>query len=176
MAKNKAHPTIRCVDPLNLVQEKAYEGDIGLDLVAASDPLIVGHRLRDNDWKHIDYIEYDTGISACLDDISAKNSGIFLFPRSSISRHWLTLCNSVGVIDHGYRDTIKVRFKYIPQPSDYLVFEDWLILRPDIERMYKRGDKIAQLIFFNLIHPIKKNVEKLPVSDRGLKGFGSSGD
>lgn len=171
----KDNPTLNCVDALNLLQQKSYEGDIGTDLVSASDPLIMGHRLRDNDWKHIDYIEYDTGISMCLDDLTAQNTGIFLFPRSSISRYWLTLCNSVGVIDHGYRDTIKVRFKYIPQPSDYIVFEEWLILRPNMDRIYKRGDKIAQLVFLNLTHPVKNSVENLSNSERGLKGFGSSG-
>jgi len=176
MQSKKAISTLNCVNPLGLLCDKAYEGDLGIDLTSASDPLIVGHRLRDNDWKHIDYIEYDTGISACLDDDTSKKSGVFLFPRSSISRYWLSLCNSVGVIDHGYRDTIKVRFKYIPQPSDYLVFEEWLILRPSMDRIYKRGDKIAQLVFLDVTHPIIKNVENLPKSQRGTKGFGSSGN
>tara|TARA_B100000214_G_scaffold248641_1_gene182671 strand:- start:564 stop:1079 length:516 start_codon:yes stop_codon:yes gene_type:complete len=164
-----------CVDPLGLIEKQAYEGDIGIDLRSISDPLIVGHRLRDNDWKHIDYIEYDTGIKLCLDDSISTKHGVFVYPRSSLSRYNLSLCNSVGVIDPGYRDTIKLRFNYIAQPSDYIVFEKWLILRPSNDRIYQRGDKIAQLVFHSILHPSIIPVENLPDSERGKKGFGSSG-
>ena len=163
-----------CVDPLKLIEGSAYKGDIGLDLRTTSDPKIVGHQLRANDWKHIDYIEYDTNIKVALDPKSSKSVGAFLYPRSSISRYNLTLCNSIGVIDPGYRSTIKARFKYVPQPSDYIVFEKWLILRPSMDRIYQRGDKIAQLVFQSIHHPNLVNVKSLPKSERGEKGFGSS--
>ena len=151
----KNAPKLHCIDPLNLLKGEAYEGDIGIDIKALSDPLIVGHRLRDGEWKYIDYIEYDTGIKACLDGKSSQSHGMFLYPRSSISRYHLSLCNSVGVIDPGYRDNIKVRFKYISQPCDFMVFEKWLILKPDMSRIYKRGDKIAQLVFH--VSPVQRS-------------------
>ena len=168
--------TIDTVDPLDSLSGHAYEGDIGLDIKAASDPLIVGHNLRENDWKHIDYIEYDTNVKISMKEKFTQKYGIFLFPRSSIARHHLSLCNSVGVIDHGYRDTIKVRFNYLPQPSDYMVFEKWLILKPNIERIYQRGDKIAQLVFLKTGFPSVNKVKVLKNSERGINGFGSSGD
>ncbi len=164
-----------CVDPLGIIDGKAYQDDIGIDIKSLSDPLIVGHQLREGEWKHIDYIEYDTGIKACLDEKSSLNYGIFLYPRSSISRYHLHLCNSVGVIDPGYRDSIKVRFKYIPQPCDYTIFEKWLILKPDMARIYRRGDKIAQLVFHKIRHPQIIRTENLSNTERGEKGFGSSG-
>lgn len=164
-----------CVDPLKLIEGKAYEGDIGIDLRALSDPLVVGHNLRKNQYKHIDYIEYDTNIKISLDQKSSSKIGSFLYPRSSISRYNLSLCNSIGVIDNGYTDTIKVRFNYVPQPSDYIVFEKWLIIEPSLDRIYQRGDKIAQLVFHKLSHPQIINVKDLPKTERGEKGFGSSG-
>ena len=167
---------IDTVDPLDSLTENTYEGDIGLDIRAASDPLIVGHNLRENEWKHIDYIEYDTNVKISMRQSFTEQYGTFLFPRSSISRHHLSLCNSVGVIDHGYRDTVKVRFNYLAQPSDYIIFEKWLILRPDMARIYKRGDKIAQLVFLKTGHPSINKVEVLENSERGVNGFGSSGD
>ena len=163
---------IKYVDPHDFLSGAAYEGDSGIDLRAASDPLIVGHNLQENDWKYIDYIEYDTNI--CIAPDSADMSCL-LFPRSSISRYNLMLANSVGVIDPGYRDTIKVRFKYISQPADYQVFEKWLILKPSLDRIYKRGDKIAQIIFSPLLRPTWEKTLELPDSDRGKGGFGSSG-
>ena len=172
----KDSPTIDIVDPLDSLAGNAYEGDLGFDIKAASDPTIVGHNLRENDWKHIDYIEYDTNVKVSMKEKFTHQYGIFLFPRSSISRHHLSLCNSVGVIDHGYRDTIKVRFNYLPQPADYMVFEKWLILRPDLERIYQRGDKIAQLVFLKTVLPSINKVKNLKDSERGLNGFGSSGD
>ncbi len=163
---------ISYIDPYDFLAGAAYEGDAGIDLRAASEPLIMGHRLKGNEWKHIDYIEYDTNIKIAP---SKTKTTTFLFPRSSVSRYNLILANSVGVIDSGYRDTIKVRFKYVAQPSDYFVFEKWLILVPDLERIYKRGDKIAQLIFGRTEQPTFKKVDKLPESKRGKGGFGSSG-
>ena len=163
---------ISYVDPHKFLGARSYQGDAGLDLHAASSPLIMGHRLRDNQWKHIDYIEYDTTIRIAPEDPAVTS---LLFPRSSVSRHNLVLANSVGVIDNGYRDTIKVRFKYVPQPCDYIIFEKWLILEPDLDRIYKRGDRIAQLVFMKTVVPDFIKVDKLPTSARGERGFGSSG-
>jgi len=162
-----------CVDPLNFLVSPAYSGDVGYDIKAVSEPLVVGFRLQDNEWKHIDYIEYDTGVKIQPSD---PTIGTFLFPRSSISRYNLVLSNSVGVIDSGYRNSIKVRFKYIPQPSDYRIFKEWVIIKPALDRIYQRGDKIAQLVFISTIKPSIERVETLPDSERAEKGFGSSGN
>ena len=163
---------ISYVDPYNFIEGTAYEGDAGVDLRAASDPLIMGHRLQNNEWKYIDYIEYDTGIKIAP---STPQLTSLLFPRSSISRYNLALCNSVGVIDSGYRDTIKVRFNYLSQPCDYMVFEKWLILSPSLDRIYQRGDKIAQLVFTTHPQPEWVKVDSLSDSERSTGGFGSSG-
>lgn len=121
----------------------AKEGDAGLDLISVSS----SHTQ--------DYIEYDTGISV---EIPIGYVGL-LFPRSSLSKYDLSMCNHVGVIDSGYRGTIKARFKKTK----------------DTAKIYLIGDKICQLIIipFPKINPIES--KDLSESSRGDSGFGSTG-
>ena len=130
---------------------KAHESDAGFDLVA------VGVTQTDK------YIEYDTDI--CV-EIPNGHVGL-LFPRSSISKTDLSLANSIGVIDSGYRGSIMCRFKLIPRTTERkgMVF-------PSI---YKTGEKIAQLIIIPIPDITFKEVSDLSDTDRGTGGFGSSG-
>ena len=81
-----------------------------------------------------------------------------LFPRSSVSKKDLRLCNSVGVIDSGYRGEIMLKFDATG------------------EFHYNVGDRVGQLMLMEnpSIHFVE--VVNLPGSDRGTGGFGSSGD
>lgn len=129
------------------------KGDAGWDLIASSDANVVYS--NDNN-KNILYIEYDTGI------IIQPPNGFYtlLFPRSSISKYELSLANSVGVIDSGYRNTIKLRFRFLGKRFS----KNSLI--------YKKGDKIGQLIFMPMFVPLAHQTESLDESERGLSGFG----
>jgi dUTP pyrophosphatase len=100
------------------------------------------------------YWEYGTDLAA---EIPRGFVGL-LFPRSSISKTTHQLRNSVGVIDSTYRGEIKLRVS--PSAS---------------KNSYKIGDRIGQLIIFEI--PLLKvvEVEELSDSSRGLAGFGSSG-
>jgi dUTP pyrophosphatase len=131
-------------------------GDAGWDLIANSDPEIV---YSDDKKKNILYIEYDTGVTI------QPPHGFFtlLFPRSSISKYELALSNSVGVIDSGYRNSIKLRFRFIGKRFS----RNSLI--------YKKGDKIGQLIFAPMFSVSAHQTETLDSSDRGKGGFGSTG-
>ena len=96
--------------------------------------------------------------------------------RFFISEYNLSLCNSVGIIDSGYRDTIKIRFNYIAQPENYTTIESGqLLVSVDSARVYKKGDKIAQLVFADHVLPKIQYVNKLKKSERGMGGFGSTG-
>ncbi len=101
------------------------------------------------------YIEYGTGIAIVVPE---DHVGL-LFPRSSISNYGLILANAVGVIDHNYRGEIKLRFKVGPLP-----------------RSYEPGDKIGQLIIIPRPHLEFTEVIELDETNRGDKGFGSSGN
>jgi dUTP pyrophosphatase len=129
------------------------KGDAGWDLVASSDPTVI---YSDDKNKNILYIEYDTGV------IIQPPNGFYtlLFPRSSISKYQLALANSVGVIDYGYRNTIKLRFRFLGKRFS----KNSLI--------YQKGDKIGQLIFMPMFIFSAHQTESLEESDRGLAGFG----
>ena len=156
-----------------------HPGDAGYDVEAVSPGVVVGETYINKLYKNILYIEYETNlcIEPSKDDFEDYKFFTYLFPRSSISKYNLHLCNSVGVIDSGYRDTIKIRFKYIPQPENYYLMKDSpnLLLGVDESKIYKKGDKIAQLIFSEHLHP-KVFLEKpLSKSKRNKGGFGSTG-
>lgn len=129
--------------------EKANPLDAGLDLVATSRTQI-GNILT-----------YDTGISVAIPE---GHVGL-LFPRSSLSKYDLELCNSVGVIDSGFRGTIKAKFRQLT-PNDFTK-------KPKI---YNIGDRICQLVIVPIPEVELETVDKLPESVRGMGEFGSSGN
>jgi dUTP pyrophosphatase len=82
-------------------------------------------------------------------------------PRSGLAaRHGLSLVNSPGTVDAGYRGEIKVP----------LLNTD----RTEPIRL-RRGDRIAQLVIQRVARARFVTVEELPSSDRGTAGFGSTG-
>ena len=160
------------------------DGDAGYDLLASSGPMINGAPVIEDYYRSVSYIEYDTNI--VLNPEKGEEGYSFyplLFPRSSISNYNLILANSVGVIDSGYRNTIKVRFKYIIQPEDIYLLEEkdkanvkYPTTKINMGRIYKKGDKIAQLVFSRHIHPeLIGRKDDSSKETRGLDGFGSSG-
>jgi hypothetical protein len=108
-----------------------------------------------------------------------------LRPRSSISKYNLVLANSVGLIDREYKQQVLCRFKYIWQPEDMwwggkLTTHDGqefnrktIFAKPNLDRIYKKGDKIAQLVTTQTHDIDFEIVPELPGEDRG-GGFGST--
>lgn len=98
-----------------------------------------------------------TGIRLAIPDGYAG----FVQPRSGLAlRHGVTLANSPGLIDSGYRDELAV----------ILINTD-----PDQKFEVERGDRIAQLVIQRVETARFQAVEALPDSERGLGGFGHSG-
>jgi len=154
------------------LNKPANPGDAGYDISASSEPKIVGEEGPNGLYSSVDYIEYDTSVK-----ISPESNEIYtlLAPRSSISNYNLTLANGVGVIDSGYRDSIKARFKYNMQPCDLAVRNKKYYFKINKDKIYKKGDKIGQLLFAYHVHPQIIQAHRLNESTRGLAGFGSSG-
>lgn len=123
-------------------------GDAGIDLVAVS--------VNETD----DYVEYDTGLAV---EIPSGYAGL-LYPRSSNSKKDLLLCNSVGVVDSGYRGAIKLRFKRVVKRADATLRQD-----------YEVGDRVAQLVITKVPTVEIKEVNSLTETGRGNGGFGSTG-
>jgi dUTP pyrophosphatase len=75
-------------------------------------------------------------------------------------RHGVTLVNSPGLIDSGYRDEIAVIVINTDPSSDFEI---------------RRGDRIAQLVVQKVELATFRPVSELPDSARGLGGFGHTG-
>jgi dUTPase len=175
---------------LNILQNKgvinapAKSGDAGYDIVAVNEPRVVGSIYQGLYYKSISHIEYDTEIMIEPDKLEgAYDFYMLLYPRSSIIKTNLILANSVGVIDSGYRGSIKVCFKYIMQPDDMKIIEGQtvrgkhakaIVSSIDPQRVYQRGDKIAQLIPCKHLPLDISYVNSISNSERGDSGFGST--
>jgi len=135
------------LDPGVPVPSYARPGDAGADLVTTSDVRIEpGERAV-----------VGTGIAIALPEGYAG----FVHPRSGLAaRAGLSVVNTPGTIDAGYRGEIKV----------CLVNHD---LREPIE--LSRGDRIAQLVVQRVETAIFTEVDELPETERGAGGYGSTG-
>jgi len=161
------------------IKRPEYAGDAGYDLFARANPKVSGNPTGKSQtlgatYKSINYIEYDTKLT--IGPADEREIYSMIYPRSSVSKYNLALANSVGVVDSGFRDTVKVRFRYVMQPED-IVMKDGKILGVKIntDKIYKNGDKIAQLIWCIHTHPYLNLNDKMPPSERALGGFGSTG-
>ena len=125
----------------------AHPGDAGADLVSTE-----ALRLEPGQRALI-----GTGVRIALPDGYVA----FVVPRSGLAtKHGITIVNSPGTVDAGYRGEIKAT-----------------LLNTDAERAYDIavGDRIAQLIVMPVSRARFIPVEELPESDRGDGGFGSTG-
>ncbi len=129
------------------VPSYAHPGDAGADLCAGETcTLVPGQRAT-----------IGTGVSIAL-----PNGYVgFVVPRSGLAaKHGITIVNSPGTVDAGYRGEIRVT-----------------LLNTDAERDFSIdvGDRIAQLIVMPVSRARFVPVRELPGSHRGSSGFGSTG-
>ena len=126
--------------------ERAYAGDSGLDLATCEAVrLAPGERAL-----------VPTGLAVAIPEGYAG----FVQPRSGLAaRHGITVVNSPGLVDAGYRGEIQV-----------------VLLNTDRERTFtaEAGERIAQLVVLAVPELALREVADLPPSERGVRGFGSS--
>ena len=135
------------LNPDAVIPKYAKPGDAAMDLYAT----------------RVDYDKYGnlvcyTGLAM---EIPEGHVGL-LFPRSSISKTALTLRNSVGVIDSGYRGEVMLKF----DREDRLVTDDCL---------YHVGDRVGQIMIMPYPQVQFEEAVELSDTDRGTGGFGSTG-
>lgn len=136
------------LDPELPLPSYARAGDAGADLVARTGALVCAGGGR---------ALVPTGIRIALPDGYAG----FVQPRSGLAlRHGITLANSPGLVDAGYRDELAVIVINTDPKEDFEV---------------RRGDRIAQLVIQRVEQAVFRPVEELPESERGLGGFGHTG-
>ena len=126
--------------------ERAYVGDAGVDLATCEAVrLSTGQRAL-----------VPTGLAVAIPEGYAG----FVQPRSGLAaRDGITVVNSPGLVDAGYRGEIQV-----------------VLLNTDRERTFtaEAGERIAQLVVLPVPELSLREVDELPASERGVRGFGSS--
>jgi dUTP pyrophosphatase len=139
-------PVLR-LDPDLPLPAYAHPGDAGADLVTAVDvTLAPGERAL-----------VPTGIALAVPDGYVA----LVHPRSGLAaRHGLSIVNTPGTVDAGYRGEIKVLLVNLDP-------------REPIE--LRRGDRVAQLVLQRVERAAFAEVEVLPESARGDGGYGSTG-
>ena len=125
---------------------RAYQGDAGLDLVACERvELAPGERAV-----------VGTGVAVAIPDGHAG----FVQPRSGLAaRHGISIVNSPGLVDSGYRGELRV-----------------IVLNTDPREPFvvEAGMRIAQLVVMPIVPVEPVEVDELPETERGARGFGSS--
>jgi dUTP pyrophosphatase len=129
-----------------VVPSRAYDGDAGLDLASCERVVLApGQRAM-----------VGTGLAVAVPDGYAG----FVQPRSGLAaRHGITIVNTPGLVDSGYRGELRV-----------------VLLNTDAREPFvvEPGMRIAQLVVVPVAAAEPVEVDELPESERGVRGFGSS--
>jgi len=129
-----------------VVPARAYAGDAGLDL-AACERVELGPGER---------ALVGTGLAIAIPEGHAG----FVQPRSGLAaKHGITIVNTPGLVDSGYRGELKV-----------------ILLNTDADEPFvvEPGMRIAQLVVLPIPDVVPVEMDELPSSERGERGFGSS--
>jgi dUTP pyrophosphatase len=139
---------VQRLDPDLPLPAYAKPGDAGCDLIASEAvtlPAGGGRAL------------VPTGLAIAIPDGCAG----FVQPRSGLAfKHGVTVLNTPGLIDSGYRGELKV----------LLINTD-----PETDFEIQRGERIAQLVIQRVEQVDFVETDELPSSERGAGGFGSTG-
>ena len=133
-------------DP-ELAPRRAHETDAGWDLRASEDVFL----------EPGEYCPVPTGVYAAV----PTGFSLDIRPRSGLAaKHGVTVLNTPGTVDAGYRGEIKVILINHSREDSFII---------------RRGDRIAQALLNRLVPTAWQLVEDLDETDRGAGGFGSTG-
>jgi dUTP pyrophosphatase len=137
---------IRRLHEAAVLPARAYTGDAGLDLSACERvELLPGERAL-----------VSTGLAVAIPEGYAG----FVQPRSGLAtKHGISIVYTPGLIDSGYRGELRVNLLNTDLHSAFTV---------------EQGMRIAQLVVLAVPALALLEVDELPESERGARGFGSS--
>ena len=137
---------IQRLRPDAVVPARAYNGDAGLDLSACERvDLAPGERAL-----------VPTGLAVAIPEGYAG----FVQPRSGLAaKHGISIVNTPGLVDSGYRGELLVNLVNTDTSEPFVV---------------EAGMRIAQLVILRVPELELVEVDELPESERGVRGFGSS--
>jgi dUTP pyrophosphatase len=137
---------IRRLRPEASLPDRAYPGDAGLDL-AACERVELGPGER---------ALVPTGLAVAIPEGFAG----FVQPRSGLAiHHGIAILNSPGLVDSGYRGELRVVLLNTDRHERFVI---------------EAGERIAQLVLLAVPEVDLLEVDELPPSERGVRGFGSS--
>ena len=140
-------PVLR-LDPDLPLPAYAKDGDAGVDLVARENVTLAPGGGR---------AIVPTGVATALPDGYAG----FVQPRSGLaSKHGVTVLNTPGLVDSGYRGELRVCMVNLDPHTAFEII---------------RGERIAQLVVQAVAQVRFVEVDVLDATERGDTGFGSSG-
>ena len=129
-----------------VLPRRAYAGDAGIDLAACERvELPPGGRAL-----------VPTGLAVAIPEGHAG----FVQPRSGLAaKHGISIVNTPGLVDSGYRGELLVNLLNTDERDAFVV---------------EPGMRIAQLVVLEIPDVELVEVDELPESERGVRGFGSS--
>lgn len=140
------NPAVLIVAEENFIPQYARPGDAGADLRSSVSVTVPA----------MGRVLVPTGVSIALPDGFVG----LVHPRSGLAhKHGITVLNTPGTVDAGYRGEIMVNL-YNTTNQDFSI---------------EVGDRIAQLLIQRVERASFLRVERLPESDRGEAGHGSTG-
>jgi dUTP diphosphatase len=129
-----------------VLPRRAYAGDAGLDLTTC---------------ERIELAPGERGVAPIGVAVAIPEGYAgFVQPRSGLAeRHGIAVVNSPGLVDSGYRGELRV-----------------ILLNTDPVETFvaEAGDRVAQLVVLPVPALALVEVDELPPSERGARGFGSS--
>lgn len=129
-----------------VVPAQAYRGDAGLDLSACERV-----ELRPGERAVV-----GTGLAVAIPEGFAG----FVQPRSGLAaKHGITIVNTPGLVDSGYRGELRIVLHNTDLATPFVV---------------EPGMRIAQLVVVPVAEVEPTEVDELPRTERGVRGFGSS--
>lgn len=147
MSAEPVEVAVRLLRPGAQLPRRAYDGDAAFDLCAAEAA----------DIGPLERAVVGTGVALGL----PAGLAALTLPRSGLAaQHGVSIVNAPGLIDPGYRGEVRVILLNTDPRATFAV-------RP--------GDRIAQLLFVSLSPVRLTATQQLDATERGARGFGSSG-
>lgn len=131
-----------------------HDGDSGLDLFVPQETVV-----KARETKAID-LDISSEAYTCVSETDKNPASFWVLPRSSIVKTPLRMANSIGLIDAGYRGVLKIVLDNISD-DDYVI---------------KKGDRLVQAVHPSLLLIQLNLVDKLTDTQRGVDGWGSTGN
>jgi dUTP pyrophosphatase len=129
-----------------VIPARAYSGDAGLDLSACA-RVVLGPGER---------ALVPTGLAVAIPEGYAG----YVQPRSGLaSKHGISIVNTPGLVDSGYRGELLINLLNTDAHESFTV---------------EPGMRIAQLVVLEIPQVELVEVDELPDSERGVRGFGST--